>query len=157
MKLLPIASTLSAAVFVTAYPVSFATEVGMASNFGQGDYYGRLDLEGYPPPSVIFRQPIAVERTVLGKDQRKPIYLRVRPNHAQHWRSHCDEYAACSELILFVRDSWYKREYVPRYRKNHPDQQEEKPGQRNEDRRVQFESDHYDESIVHLNASAISP
>jgi hypothetical protein len=163
MRFLSIASSLSAAVFVSAYPVSFATDVGMAYNFGEADYYGRLDLDGYPPPALIFRQPIAIDRTALGKDERKPIYLRVRPNQAQHWRRHCVEYAACNELILFVRETWYNREYVPRYQKNHPDRPahtartDDGSGQGSDDRRVQLASDHCDDGKELLSFSAISP
>jgi hypothetical protein len=106
----------AAALALTATPL-FAADVGASIRIGQPGFYGRLDVGDFPRPQVIYRQPVMVER-VAG--DRPPIYLRVPPGHARNWRRHCHEYNACGERVLFVRDSWYRHDYVPRYQKRHP-------------------------------------
>ena len=95
---------------------TLAADVGVSVNIGEPGFYGRLDIGGYPQPQVIYHRPIVVERAPT---DRAPIYLRVPPGHAKNWRKHCREYNACDERVFFVRDNWYTREYVPRYREHH--------------------------------------
>jgi len=102
-------------------------EVGVSIGIGQPGFYGRLDIGGYPPPQLMYRRPMAIERVPAG---RPPVYLHVPPNHAKNWRNHCSEYDACGENVYFVQDNWYNREYAPRYR-NHDDQ---RPGGHRDDR-----------------------
>jgi hypothetical protein len=109
-----------------------AADVGVSVSIGQPGFYGRIDIGGYPPPQVIYRQPIVVER---GPMNRPPIYLRVPPGHAKHWRKYCHEYNACGERVYFVQDKWYNREYVPRYQKQHRDHRDNRDGRREDDRR----------------------
>lgn len=66
---------------------------------------------------------------------RPPIYLRVPPGHAKHWSKHCHEYNACGERVFFVQDSWYNREYVPRYQEQHRDRRDDGWDERREDHR----------------------
>lgn len=106
---------------------ALAADVAVSVSIGQPGFYGRLDIGGYPQPQVIYRQPIIIERVSM---ERPPIYLRVPPGHAKHWSKHCHEYNACGERVYFVRDSWYNREYVPRYQEQHRDRQDVKDGQR---------------------------
>lgn len=126
--------------FLIAVAVAAATvalpalgaDVGVSVSIGEPGFYGRLDIGGYPQPQVIYRQPIAVERIPMN---RPPIYLRVPPGHAKNWRKHCHEYNACGERVYFVQDSWYSREYVPRYQQQHRGRQDgRRGGQRNEQR-----------------------
>ena len=126
--------------FLIAVAVAAATvalpalgaDVGVSVSIGEPGFYGRLDIGGYPQPQVIYRQPIAVERIPMN---RPPIYLRVPPGHAKNWRKHCHEYNACGERVYFVQDSWYNREYVPRYQQQHRGRQDGRRGeQRNEQR-----------------------
>ena len=126
--------------FLIAVAVATATialpalgaDVGVSVSIGEPGFYGRLDIGGYPQPQVIYRQPIAVERIPMN---RPPIYLRVPPGHAKNWRKHCHEYNACGERVYFVQDSWYNREYVPRYQQQHRGRQDGRRGeQRNEQR-----------------------
>ena len=110
--------------FLTAAAIAAATitaparaaDVGVSVSIGEPGFYGRLDIGGYPPPQVIYPQPMAVERVPMN---RPPIYLRVPPGHAKNWRKHCREYNACGERVFFVHDNWYNREYVQRYREQH--------------------------------------
>ena len=115
MKRFLIAVAAAAATITTA---AFAADVGVSISIGEPGFYGRIDIGGYPPPEVIYPQPIIVDRVPVN---RPPIYLRVPPGHAKHWRKHCHEYGACGERVYFVQDEWYERQYVPRYRERHRD------------------------------------
>jgi hypothetical protein len=119
-----------AAVSVTT--PALAADVGVSLSIGQPGFYGRIDIGDYPQPQVIYRQPIAVERVPM---DRPPIYLRVPPGHAKHWRKHCREYNACGERVYFVQDNWYNREYAPRYQQQHRDNRGDGRGEHRNDRR----------------------
>jgi len=106
---------------------------------GDPGFYGRLDIGDYPHPPVIYRQPMAIERVDVS---RAPVYLRVPPGHAKHWRRHCREYNACGERVLFVQDNWYSREYAPRYREGHGGRQLERREGPREDHRAGPGDDH---------------
>jgi len=123
---------LFAAALAAATVPALATDVGVSVSIGQPGFYGRLDVGGYPQPQVIYRRPIVVERMPV---DRPPVYLRVPPGHAKHWRKHCREYNACGERVYFVKDNWYEREYVPRYQEHHRDRRDERhDGQRDDHR-----------------------
>lgn len=127
MKRLLIAAALAAAIA----PV-LAADVGVSVSIGQPSFYGRIDIGDYPQPQLIYRQPIVVERVPV---DRPPIYLRVPPGHAKHWSKHCREYNACGERVYFVQDSWYNREYVPRYQEQHRDRRDDRGDERKDERR----------------------
>jgi len=110
---------------------AIAADVGVSISIGQPGFYGRIDLGDFPPPRVIYRQPVIVERITV---ERPPIYLRVPPGHAKKWGKHCRKYDACGERVYFVRDDWYNREYVPRYREHHEYRDDRRDG-RSEERR----------------------
>jgi len=95
---------------------ALAEDAGVSIQVGQPGFYGRIDIGGYPPPQVIYSQPIAVEQVPIN---RQPIYVRAPIDHVKHWREHCHEYNACGERVLFVQDGWYNQEYMPRYREHH--------------------------------------
>lgn len=113
MKRLLVAAAIAAAALSTP---ALAADVGVSINIGQPGFYGRLDIGGFPPPALIYPQPVMIERVPVG---RPPLYLRVPPGHAKHWGKHCYEYRACGERVYFVRDDWYNREYIPRYQERH--------------------------------------
>lgn len=127
MKRILIAAAVAAFTVTT---LALAADVGVSVSIGQPGFYGRLDIGDFPQPQVIYRQPIIVERAAI---ERSPIYLRVPPGHAKHWKKHCHEYNACGERVLFVQDSWYDREYVPRYREQHRDNRDEGRDERGND------------------------
>lgn len=122
MKRFLMVAALVAAAFTT--PV-LAADIGVSLSIGQPGFYGRLDIGGYPEPQVIYPQPRIIERVGIG---RPPIYLRVPPGHAKNWRKHCSKYNACGEQVFFVHDTWYEREYVPRYQERHRDRRDGHPG-----------------------------
>lgn len=102
-----IASTLGAPAFA---------QVGVSVSVGQPGFYGRIDIGDYPRPALIYRQPMVINPVPPGM---APVYLRVPPGHAKNWRKHCHRYDACGVPAYFVTDSWYQREYVPRYEHRH--------------------------------------
>lgn len=130
MKRFLFASVVAAASIATP---ALAADVGVSISIGQPGFYGRIDIgDYYPPPRVIYRQPRVIERVPM---DRPPIYLRVPPGHAKHWRKNCHKYNACGERVYFVQDSWYNREYVPRYQQQHRDRRDDRSDeQRNDDR-----------------------
>lgn len=113
MKYFLIAAAVAAATLGTP---AFATDVGVSVSIGQPGFYGQLDIGGYPQPRVLYRQPVIIEAAPM---ESPPVYLRVPPGHAKHWRKHCREYNACGERVYFVQDDWYNREYAPRYQEHH--------------------------------------
>lgn len=129
MKRILIAAVVAA--FTVTIP-ALAADVGVSVSIGQPGFYGRLDIGNFPQPQVIYRQPIIVERVAI---ERPPIYLRVPPGHAKHWKKHCHEYNACGERVLFVQDSWYDHEYVPRYQEQHRDRRDEGRDERGDESR----------------------
>lgn len=106
---------LAVATSIVAVTAS-AADVGVSVAIGQPGFYGRLDIGGFPPPALVYPQPMIVERVPAG---RPPVYLRVPPGHAKHWNKHCREYNACGVPVYFVKDDWYTREYVPRYQERY--------------------------------------
>ena len=122
---------LAVAAATVALP-ALGADVGVSVSIGEPGFYGRLDIGGYPQPQVIYRQPIAVERIPMN---RPPIYLRVPPGHAKNWRKHCHEYNACGERVYFVQDSWYNREYAPRYQQQHRGRQDGRRGEQGNEQR----------------------
>lgn len=116
----------AAVVASTVTTPAFAADVGVSISIGDPNFYGRLDIGGYPPPRVINTRPIIVERAM----ERPPVYLRVPPGHAKHWRKHCREYNACGEQVYFVHDDWYNRDYAPRYRKHHSEHRQDRHEER---------------------------
>lgn len=94
-------------------------EVGVSVNIGHPGFYGRLDVGDYPPPPLIYPQPLVIQPVPPGAGYA-PIYMRVPPGHARHWARHCQRYRACGRPVYFVQDRWYRDVYVPRYRERSP-------------------------------------
>ncbi len=116
-----------------------AADVGVSVSVGQPGFYGRIDSGDYPPPQLIYRQTRLIERD--GVD-RQPIYMHVPNRHARNLRRHCTRYNACDERVYFVRDNWYNREYVPRYRERNHNREDWRHDGRREDRRGNDRNDH---------------
>ena len=123
----------NAAVVAAAFTTpAFAADVGVSLSIGQPGFYGQLDIGDYPQPQVIYREPMVIERVRV---ERPPIYLRVPPRHARHWRQYCRQYNACGERVFFVQDNWYNREYAPRYQERHRDRRDDRRGHYRNNRR----------------------
>ncbi len=119
MKRLLFAAVLATA---TSFP-ALAAVVGVSISIGQPGFYGQIDIGGYPPPRILYREPRVIYRAATS---RPPIYLHVPPGHARNWRKHCREYNACGERVYFVQNTWYEREYVPRYQQQHRDRRDDR-------------------------------
>lgn len=132
MKRFLIAAAATVATAAAIITPALAADVGVSINIGQPGFYGRIDIGGYPQPQVIYRRPIIIEQSSMN---RQPIYLRVPPGHAKHWRKHCHKYNACGERVFFVQDNWYNREYVPRYQKRHGNRSDDDHDQHRDDGR----------------------
>jgi hypothetical protein len=130
---------LFAAILATAAIPAFAADVGVSISVGQPGFYGQIDIGGYPPPRLIYREPRVIERIAVN---RSPVYLHVPPGHARNWRKHCHEYNACGERVYFVRDSWYDREYVPRYQEHHGDRRDDRRNEKHDRRDKGHGNDH---------------
>lgn len=129
---------LAVMVAITSAHSAIAADVGLSLSVGQPGFYGQLDIGDLAPPRVIYRQPVLVERVEV---ERPPVYLRVPPGHAKNWKKHCRKYNACGERVFFVRDDWYNREYVPRYRESRRDHREDRGEERREERREESRGD----------------
>ena len=116
MKRFLLSAAMAAATFTT--PI-LAADVGVSVTVGQPGFYGRIDIGDFPQPRLIYREAMIIERGV--PMHRPPLYLRVPPGHAKHWKKHCHEYGACGERVFFVQGDWYEREYVPHYQQKHHD------------------------------------
>ena len=136
MKRILLAAALAA---VTITPLAHAADVGVSVSIGQPGFYGRLDIGDYPQPQVIYQRPIAIQRMPMN---RPPIYLRVPPGHAKHWSKNCHKYNACGERVYFVKDSWYNREYVPRYQERHGERRDQRRDENRGDGRGNNGNDH---------------
>ena len=93
-------------------------DAGVSIQVGQPGFCGSIDIGGFPQTQLVYPQPVVIEPVPSGVVQ-EPIYLHVPPGHAKHWRKHCGKYHACGQPVYFVKDSWYRNESVPRYRKTH--------------------------------------
>ena len=133
---------IAAAIAATSATIpALAADVAVSVSIGDPGFYGRIDIGGYPPPQVIYREPRIIVREV---ESRPPIYLRVPPGHAKNWRKHCGKYNACGERVYFVRDNWYNREYVPRYQEQHRDRRDERRDEHRDDHRGKHKKDKHD-------------
>jgi len=106
--------SLIAMAFVTA--PTLAADVGVSISVGEPGFYGRIDIGNAPPPVLIYAEPVWV---IHAHTAPPPIYMRVPPGHAMHWKDHCAAYGACGHRVYFVQDGWYNDVYAPHYRKQH--------------------------------------
>ncbi|MBT9522023.1 MAG: hypothetical protein IV101_14155 [Dechloromonas sp.] len=129
------------AMTIAAATLSAPASAQVSINIGQPGFYGRLDIGGFPPPPLLFPEPMMIHRVPVG---RPPLYLRVPPGHARDWRRHCRHYGACGERVYFVQDNWYRHEYAPRYQERHIHRDHGRDGYRDDYRRHE-RRDHRDD------------
>lgn len=106
---------IAALMACSAVPAS-AADVGVSVTVGEPGFYGHIDIGNYPPPRLIYAEPVIVDHVHVVP---APVYLHVPPGHAKHWHEHCHEYGACDRRVYFVEHDWYETVYVPEYRKRH--------------------------------------
>lgn len=112
MKSLFLGVALGAAA-LSAFPSAASAQVSVS--VGQPGFYGRLDVGNFAPAPVLYgpRPVVIASGPVYGA---APIYLRVPRYQRLNWGRYCGAYGACGLPVLFVRDEWYTRTYVPAYR-----------------------------------------
>lgn len=120
----------AAAIAAAAFSAPASAQISV--NIGQPGFYGRIDIGGFPPPPLLFPEPMVIQRVPVS---RPPLYLHVPPGHARNWRKHCHRYHACGERVYFVQDSWYQQEYAPVYRERHAYREHRHEGYRDDHRR----------------------
>ena len=91
-------------------PALAETNVGVSIGINQPGVYGRIDIGNYPPPAVVYAQPVIIAPTPVAVYQR-PIYLYVPPGHQKHWAKHCGQYNACGQPVYFVQENWVREHY----------------------------------------------
>jgi hypothetical protein len=130
-------AVLALAAYVAA-PVFAGTNIGVSIGINQPGVYGRIDLGNYPPPAVVYSQPVVVAPTPVAVYQQ-PIYLYVPVVYQQDWGRYCGRYSACGQPVYFVQEQWV-REHHPHgyekgsYRRSNDDDQGDRGG-RNRGRR----------------------
>jgi hypothetical protein len=107
---------LTAALITVAALPAFAGDVAVSISLGEPGFYGQINIGEYPPPQLVYAEPVIVEPVVI---VQQPVYLHVPPGHIKHWDKHCHEYGACGQRVYFVEDRWYETVYVPTYQKKH--------------------------------------
>jgi hypothetical protein len=112
---------------VVASAPALATSVGVSVTVGEPGYRGRIDIVDFPPPQLLFPEPIIIE-AVPARVVRPPVYVYVPATEAKQWRKFCKKYKACGQPVYFVQDTWYNEVYVPEYRKVKGKKHKEKPG-----------------------------
>ncbi len=104
---------LSLAVVTPAF-----ADIGISLNIGAPDFFGRIDIEGAPPPVLLSSRPIVIERPSVDVEV-EPLYLHVPETESRDWRHYCNRYNACGRPVYFVKDRWYRQVYAPHYRSHH--------------------------------------
>ena len=89
-------------------------QVDFSIQLGQPNYYGGLNIQGFPNPQFYNYSPVLIQP--LSPEYSQPVYLRVPLYQRQSWGSYCGRYNACQRKVYFVRDNWYRSIYAPRYR-----------------------------------------
>ena len=102
------------AALAAATTSALAADVNVSVQVGQPGFYGRIDIGSFPPPQLVYLEPVIVQPVPVGV-VRQPIYLHVPSGHAKDWRKHCRKYNACGQPVYFVQEDWYNSVYVPRY------------------------------------------
>lgn len=107
------------AVLVATSAIStpaLAVDVAINIPLGQPGYYGQIQLgDSYPRPQLMLSTPTLAVGD-LRQNTSRPLYLHVPPGHVRNWSKHCARYNACSRPAYFVKDSWYRDVYAPKYR-----------------------------------------
>lgn len=149
MSKIPTWATALLALNLSVPALTQAANIDVNIHIGQPGYYGRIDIGDFGRPQLIYREPRVIYPVSV---HREPIYLHVPPGHAKNWRKHCGKYNACGERVYFVQDSWYEREYVPRYQAMHHERhnvREERHEDRHDDGHQGYKNKHGKEHKGH--------
>ncbi|WP_294262152.1 hypothetical protein [Propionivibrio sp.] len=87
-------------MLAAATAAALASDVAVSVSIGQPGFYGRFDIGGYPPPQLIYQQPIIIERVPI---YRQPIYLNVPPATPRTGANTVAFASACGERFILCR------------------------------------------------------
>ena len=99
--------TLAAAALLPAHA---ATNIGVSIGINAPGQYGRIDINNYPQPVLVYEQPIVYAPSRVAVYQQ-PIYLYVPQVQQARWGSYCGRYGACGQPVYFVQETWVRDEY----------------------------------------------
>ena len=91
-------------------PAHGATNIGVSIGINSPGQYGRIDINNYPQPMLVYAQPIIYTPSPVAIYQR-PIYLYVPQPHQVNWGRYCGGYGACGQPVYFVQETWVRDEY----------------------------------------------
>jgi len=103
----PVLLILATAVLL---PAQAAPNIGVSIGIHAPGQYGRIDIDNYPQPRLVYAQPIVHVPSPVSIHQR-PIYLYVPQPHRTNWGRYCGSYAACGQPVYFVQETWVRDEY----------------------------------------------
>ena len=84
----------------------------------QPGLYGRIDIGSFPPPAVVYPQPVVYVPPRVAVVQQ-PVYLYVPPGHQKDWGKHCGRYNACGVPVYFVQEHWVRERYEAQHSHGH--------------------------------------
>jgi hypothetical protein len=91
-------------------PAYAGTSIGVSIDLHAPGQYGRIDINNYPQPTLVFQQPVIYAPSPVAM-QRRPIYLYVPQSHQANWGRYCSGYSACGQPVYFVQEAWVRDEY----------------------------------------------
>src|SRR5258706_4569285 len=97
---------LAALALAVASTAALATNVGVPVTIGDRGYRGRIDIVNFPPPQLVFPEPVIIEPVPVGV-VRQPAYIYVPVTEAKECRKYCKKYKACGQPVYFVQETWY--------------------------------------------------
>lgn len=112
-------TTLAALATLAAAPAWSAVDIGVGITIREPGVYGRIELGSYPPPPLLYPQPVLIARPTVVIQQQQPLYLYVPPGHAKNWGKHCGRYNACARQVYFVQETWVQERYEEKHGKGH--------------------------------------
>ena len=98
----------------TVVPTFAQTNVGVSIGIQQPGVYGRIDIGNFPPPRIVYPQPVVIVQPPIAVYQQ-PVYLYVPPGHQKNWAKHCARYNACGQPVYFVQEDWVRERYEERH------------------------------------------
>ena len=93
-----------------AMPIHAETNIGISIGINAPGQYGRIDINNYPQPRLVYAEPVIYTPSPVSMHQR-PIYLYVPQRHQADWGRHCRGYRACGQPVYFVQEAWVQDEY----------------------------------------------
>lgn len=97
-------------VLLAGLPAFAETYIGASISIHQPGFYGRIETGNFPPPRVVYAEPVVVITSPVSTYQR-PIYLYVPPGHLRDWPKYCNAYSACGQPVYFVQENWVREQH----------------------------------------------